>query len=376
MKDTTFISSVHTANHSFLQNLLVAPHYRIWRHVILLVVLSFISFNQVLVYFSQVLDQLGNRVYLIAGFYLLTYLVMGYFNLFFLLPRFLRAKRYGRYVFWFLLLVGVMVGIQLIAEAYVKKDLTGIPTPVLNGAAVIEFISIYMIDVICFTGSSMTVLMKYWLTGRKEISEMQQNHLRAEVEQLKEQVSPTLLFDVLHGTALQTKEDPALASDMLVKLSQLLRYQLYDCSREKVLLRSEIAFLTHYLLLSQRCSATFTFDIQTEGDINSWMISPLLTIPFVQTAVGQLSDKDGSRPDKWAVASSGAESPHLQIYIVAGEHTLSFSCEVPVKTEMNSEELLRVRQRLDFLYPELYTLTLSAGKAELKLYTVTERRQL
>ncbi|MCD8080998.1 MAG: hypothetical protein LUF04_11525 [Bacteroides sp.] len=172
MKDTTFISSVHTANPSFLQNLLVAPHYRIWRHVILLVVLSFISFNQVLIYFSQVLDQLGNRVYLIAGFYLLTYLVMGYFNLFFLLPRFLRTKRYGRYVFWFLLLVGVMVGIQLIAEAYVKKDLTGVPPPVLNGAAVIEFMSIYMIDVICFTGSSMTVLMKYWLTGRKEISEM------------------------------------------------------------------------------------------------------------------------------------------------------------------------------------------------------------
>ncbi|MCD8080999.1 MAG: histidine kinase [Bacteroides sp.] len=195
------------------------------------------------------------------------------------------------------------------------------------------------------------------------------------MEQLKEQVSPTLLFDVLHGTALQTNEDPALASDMLVKLSQLLRYQLYDCSREKVLLRSEITFLNHYLLLAQRCSATFTFDIQTEGDINSWMISPLLTIPFVQTAVGQLSDKDGSRPDKWAVASSGAESSQLRIYIAAGKHTLSFSCEISVKTEMNSEELLRVRQRLDFLYPELYTLTLSAGKAELKLHTVTERRQ-
>ncbi|MCC8187466.1 MAG: histidine kinase [Bacteroides sp.] len=188
-------------------------------------------------------------------------------------------------------------------------------------------------------------------------------------------MSPTLLFDVLHGTALQAKEDPVLASDMLVKLSQLLRYQLYDCSREKVLLRSEIAFLINYLLLAQRCSATFTFDIQKKGDINSWMISPLLTMPFVQTAVGQLSDTDGSRPDPWAVASSGAEPPRLQIYFVAGEHTLSFSCEIPVKTEMNSEELLRVRQRLDFLYPDLYTLTLSAGKAELKLFTVKERRQ-
>ncbi len=374
MKDTPFISSVYTENNSFLRNLLVAPRYRIWRHVILVVALSFISFNQVLIYFSQVVDQLGPTVYLVAGFYLLTYLAMGYFNLFFLLPRFLRAKQYGRYVFWFLLLIGVMAAMQLFVEAYAKKDLPGVPPPVLNGAAVMELISIYMIDLICFTGSSMTVLMKYWLTGRKEISEMQQNHLRAEVEQLKEQVSPTLLFDVLHGTALQAKEDPVVASDMLVKLSQLLRYQLYDCSREKVLLRSEIAFLTRYLWLAQRCSATFTFDIQTKGDINSWMISPLLTIPFVQTAVGQLPDRDGGRPDHWVAASSGTEPPALQIYFVAGEHTLSFSCEIPSQTEMNSEELLRVRQRLDFLYPESYTLTLSAGKAELNLYTVTERR--
>ena len=97
----------------------------------------------------------------------------------------------------------------------------------------------------------MTLLLKEWMIENQRVSQMEKAHVLSEVEQLKEQVSPELLFKTLHHSGELTLTEPEKASKMLMKLSQLLRYQLYDCSRQKVLLSSEIAFLTNYLTLGR-----------------------------------------------------------------------------------------------------------------------------
>ena len=89
----------------------------------------------------------------------------------------------------------------------------------------------------------MTVLLKEWMIENRRVSQMEKAHVLSEVEQLKEQVSPELLFKTLHHSGELTLTEPEKASKMLMKLSQLLRYQLYDCSRHKVLLSGEVAFL-------------------------------------------------------------------------------------------------------------------------------------
>ena len=75
----------------------------------------------------------------------------------------------------------------------------------------------------------MTLLLKEWMIENQRVSQME--NVLSEVEQLKEQVSPELLFKTLHHSGELTLTKPEKASKMLMKLSQLLRYQLYDCSR-------------------------------------------------------------------------------------------------------------------------------------------------
>ena len=122
----------------------------------------------------------------------------------------------------------------------------------------------------------MTVLLKEWMIDHQRVSQMEKAHVLSEVEQLKEQVSPELLFKTLHHSGELTLNEPGKASKMLMKLSQLLRYQLYDCSRAKVLLGSEITFLNNYLTLEQGSQSQFSYEFLSEGEVNRTLVPPLL----------------------------------------------------------------------------------------------------
>ena len=93
-------------------------------------------------------------------------------------------------------------------------------------------------------GGSITIVLKHWMTENNRVNQLERIHVQSEVEQLKAQVNPQLLFNVLNRTAVLANSEPKEASGMLLELSQILRYQLYDCSRKAVLLKAEIDFLT------------------------------------------------------------------------------------------------------------------------------------
>lgn len=76
------------------------------------------------------------------------------------------------------------------------------------------------------------------------------------------------MFNTLNRTGVLSKSEPQKAADMVLRLSQLLRYQLYDEARDKVLLNSEINFLIHYLALEKIRRDNFNYIISKEGDIN------------------------------------------------------------------------------------------------------------
>jgi LytS/YehU family sensor histidine kinase len=175
------------------------------------------------------------------------------------------------------------------------------------------------------------------------------------VEQLKEQVSPELLFKTLHHSGELTLTEPEKASKMLMKLSQLLRYQLYDCSRQKVLLSSEIVFLTNYLTLEQSSLPQFRYQFTSEGEVNRELVPPLLFIPFVQHIVELTHEQQISIPVS------------LDIHLKAEKGTIVFTCMCPQLNLSVNRGLERIRQRLDLLYGDRYGLSLTTECIRLEL---------
>lgn len=342
---------------TILYRFLVSPELRWIRYLVLILVLSTISFNQVFIIFIDYRDVLGGWIYAFTSLYLLTYMAVVYLNLSILFPRYLLKRRYMAYLSLLSVAMVVALLIQMTVEylAYSYWPELYARGPYFSVPMVMDYISSFMLSTLCMIGGTMTVLLKEWMIEHQRVSQMEKAHVLSEVEQLKEQVSPELLFKTLHRAGQLTLHDPEKASKMLMKLSQLLRYQLYDCSRAKVLLSSEINFLTNYLTLEQDSQSQFGYVFTSEGEVNRMLVPPLLFIPFVQHIVKLINEQQVLIP------------VILNIRLKVANGTILFTCLCAQVNLSTDKGLERIIQRLNLLYGNRYGLVLAEGSIQLEL---------
>lgn len=342
---------------TFLYRFLVHPELRWARYLMLIAVLSVISFNQVFIIFLDYRDILGGWMYVFTSLYLLVYIVVICLNLFWLFPKYLLKKRYLTYISLLFGLMIVTLLIQMGTEYFAYSHWPALQEdgPYFSLRMLMDYISSLMLTTLCMIGGTMTVLLKEWMIENQRVSQMEKAHVISEVEQLKEQVSPELLFKTLHHSGELTLSEPDRASKMLMKLSQLLRYQLYDCARVKVLLSSEITFLTNYLILEQNSRPQFSYTFTSEGEVNRMLVPPLLFIPFVQYMVRLIDEQQIQVPVS------------LDIQVKAEKGDILFVCRCPEMNLSADSGLERIRQRLGLLYADHYKLQLTVESICLEL---------
>ncbi|WP_294470384.1 sensor histidine kinase [uncultured Bacteroides sp.] len=350
-------AAISNNNFTFLYRFLVHPELRWGRYLVLVLILSVISFNQAFIVFIDYQDILGAWIYAFAFIFLLSYIAVGCLNLFRLFPKYLLKRRYLVYLSMLSAAMLVALLVQFVTEYLIYAFWPGLEmrTYYFSTQLVMDYISSFMLSTLCMIGSTMTVLLREWMIDHQRVSQMEKAHVLSEVELLKEQVSPELLFKTLHHSGQLTLHEPEKASKMLMKLSQLLRYQLYDCSRAKVLLSSEITFLTNYLTLEQDSCPQFSYVFTSEGEVNRMLVPPLLFIPFVQHIVKLINDRQTLEP------------VILNIRLKAENGTIYFTCICPEVNLSTDKGLERIIQRLNLLYGNRYGLLLTEKSIQLEL---------
>jgi two-component system, LytTR family, sensor kinase len=115
--------------------------------------------------------------------------------------------------------------------------------------------------------------------------ERENENLKTELSFLRSQISPHFMFNVLNNmVALARKKSDALEPS-LIKLSQLLRYMLYETDEDKVLLEKEVGYLQSYIdLQKQRFGKNVTINTCLQQIESGYTIEPMLLIPFVENA--------------------------------------------------------------------------------------------
>ena len=307
---------------AFLYRLLVSPAFRWMRYLILVMVLGTISFNQVFIIFMDYRDILGVWIYVFTFIYMLTYVGVICLNLFWLFPKYLLKRHYMTYLSVLSVAMVIALLIQMVIEylAYSHWPQLHARGSYFSVPMLMDYISSFMLSTLCMIGGTMTLLLKEWMIENQRVSQMEKAHVLSEVEQLKEQVSPELLFKTLHHSGELTLTEPEKASKMLMKLSQLLRYQ-------------------------------FT----SEGEVNRELVPPLLFIPFVQYIVELTHEQQISIPVS------------LDIHLKAEKGTIVFTCMCPQLNLSVNRGLERIRQRLDLLYGDRYGLSFTMECIRLEL---------
>ncbi|WP_170299280.1 sensor histidine kinase [Larkinella terrae] len=170
-----------------------------------------------------------------------------------------------------------------------------------------------------------------------------------ELKSLKDQIHPHFLFNTLNNLYGLTRQDPQKAGEVVLRLSQLMQYMLYEGNMPLVPLRKEVDYLQNYLALERiRYGKQVHLSFQVSGNTDSFQIAPLILLPFVENAF-----KHG--------ISQQLDDAWLQIQLTANASELVFKVEnsKPEGSDSpptNGLGLPNVIKRLQLLYPGRHQL--------------------
>ena len=264
--------------------------------------------------------------------YAINIMAVIWINHFVLIPYFFDKKRYFIYG---LLVIGSIFLVAYI-EAYAKNNWPGVTKTFL--------FHFYTTG----TGMAAFFLRRNFIIQR-ENSEKEKLQKEMELKYLKEQVNPHFLFNSLNSIYSLSRQQSPETPDLVMQLSELMRYQLESSKKDSVLLKEELEFIENYLLLEEkRLSKRCTIEFLIEGDLSGLRISPMLLIPFVENAI-----KHG--------AQSTNEQSKIDISVAIKSSTLHF-CVNNSKPPLGAASkrkglgLENVRRRLKLLYPNSHVL--------------------
>jgi sensor histidine kinase YesM len=298
-----------------------------------------------------------------------------YFNLYFLIPRYLQKGRYSLYIL-ILALTIVASSLLIVPGYYVSAWLAGSNAQKMFGLTW-SWYSFYnaakgspLTNTIAAITLGMSIkLTKSWLETQRRHQALEKEKLETELKFLKYQFNPHFLFNSINSIFFLIHKNPDMASASLAKFSELLRHQLYECNDEQIPLDKEIAYLENFIELEklrQNENLTVSADLE-QVDCLDMGIAPFILMTFVENAFKHVS-KDKSQPS-WIRIGLAINGMQLH-FNVANSTSGNGAAEV---VNYGGIGLKNVQRRLDLIYPGQYQLDIQhqpgsfVAKLELQL---------
>ncbi len=341
---------VHTIWNEFLVN----SKYKVYRYNALAILLFFIILPM---YMSDYGEQIPVSGYiLISSITMLFYFALIFFTFKILNPKFLLRDKLSTYIVLVSVVILIMTSFQLFSSFYIEEYFNISHKTFYNGWERLLYLLVtYFVNGFFLMGFLVIILLRTWIIDSRRIHQLKKEQLESELKEIKSKINPDFFFNMLNKANVLAKVNPEKASEILLKLSHILRYQLYDSKRERVMLSSEILFMKDYLHLEKMRSCNFQFSINDKGNIHSVSIPALLFIPILEWAV------------KYVSTSVSVKERNIDIEITVNIDDLIFTCYVSKLTETNPfyEDKILYR-RIGLIYGENFSVSISE---EEKRYT-------
>lgn len=194
--------------------------------------------------------------------------------------------------------------------------------------------------------------LKYWWLKQKESQRLEKEKINAELQLLKAQVHPDFLFKTLNNIYTHAVASSPRTSGMLLKLSDLLSYMLYECEQPLVPLEKEIAMMKEYMQLEKiRYNDEPEMEVNVKGDLTGKTIAPFLLLPFIENSFRHCSQMT---EQFWINMDIRIGEKHFTMKLTNG-----VSEKVGEQSRIAANGLRNVQKRLTLLYPGNHELKMT-----------------
>jgi two-component system, LytTR family, sensor kinase len=269
-----------------------------------------------------------------------------------LLPKFLYTNRFLIFLLLFIgLILALAIGLTFSLYLMLRKY-----TPEVDD----NLMGVFQVSLLSI------VTMVGFMVGIKVYSDkvrsdrnnrvLEKQRLETELQYLKAQVNPHFLFNSINSVYFLIKKDPDQAAQTLIKLSDLLRFQLYDCSEDYIAIEKEIEYLENYISLERiRKGEKVQVTLRKEGRLSGFQIAPFMVIPFLENAFKHVSNSS-KRENKIEIVFLGADDKF--------EIAITNTVDGETKSPVGGIGLKNVQRRLQLLYPNKHKLEILPSQTQ------------
>jgi sensor histidine kinase YesM len=209
----------------------------------------------------------------------------------FCINRYVSQKKYGHYLVVFVLLI--IIGLWGFKIVFGPINDWVFPEYYLslfyNQVELVQFIVGYLI-----LGFLITTTRNWFRLRKHQLALEKENH-QVKLQHLKTQLNPHFLFNSLNNIYALAEGNQAQSKSYILKLSEALRYMIYETEQEKVLLENEIRYIANYIELEKlRMDNSDSVHFEMKGAPEGYLIAPLILLPIIENCFKHSDPEDPS----------------------------------------------------------------------------------
>lgn len=262
---------------------------------------------------------------------------------------YLYQKRIMRYIGFLLLLAFLNAILTYLVALFIYHLLTGLPMfrsvlYVVSIGLTILMINIMMISISC---AIQIISDRFFMEEQLHMAEKEK--ITTELNFLRSQVNPHFLFNVMNTIYFQIDKGNTAARTSVEKLSEMLRYQLYECTTDKIDIMKELEYIKNYVgIQSLRMEKGTDIKFDAEGNLAGFTVAPLLLLPIIENAFKHISNFKNPEENKIHILLKNENGREFSIQIL---NTFDKANNSSLVLNSGGLGMQNLKRRLDLLYP-------------------------
>jgi sensor histidine kinase YesM len=295
--------------------------------------------------------QFGMPAYFFFGFAVVPGLLAFYSFYTFLFSRYLVRRKITQLILYSLL-VSILAALAGSLFFYIPQHGRLFPNNTSHGE---DYLLISIMSFNALMNGIIGLVMRGFITSYGDIKlkeDLNKKNYEMELALVKSQINPHFLFNTINNIDVLITKDAVMASQYLNKLSDIMRFMLYETKTEKIPLAKELTYIEKYIDLQKiRTSNPDYVSYAVQGDPGSRSIAPMLFIPFIENAFKHASNKKTENA--------------IVIRITIEKEKIIFDCGNQYGSEAETDPGQSglgnglIKKRLALLYPNRHTLTIT-----------------